>query len=132
MYVDTNQGLATAKQIKPKNLLTLAQANSLMRLMPEDGGKTPVEEFVEYQEHPEKLKRDIYSLRAKQEEKDMLYEFMKGYGGVLDSQESVMLAVMLPFTKYTVDEANAVRKTIARIFLAFQKVISKIIREQNR
>ena len=62
----------------------------------------------------------------------MLYEFMKGYGGVLDSQESVMLAVMLPFTKYTVDEANAVRKTIARIFLAFQKVISKIIREQNR
>lgn len=126
MYVDTNQGLATAKQIKPKNLLTLAQANSLMRLMPEDGGKTPVEEFVEYQEHPEKLKRDIYSLRAKQEEKDMLYEFMKGYGGVLDSQESVMLAVMLPFTKYTVDEANIVRKTISK------KMMKKITEQREK
>ena len=125
---DTPVGLQTAKQIKPRNLLTLAQSNSLMRLMPEGGKKTPVEEFVEYQEHPDKLKRDIYSLNATTEEKDTLYNFMKQYGGVLDSQESLMLATMLPFTNYTVDEANAVRKTVAK-FLASQKVIFKIIRE---
>ena len=47
LNVDTPQGLQTAKQIKPKNLLTLAQSNSLMRLMPDSGNKTPVEEFVE-------------------------------------------------------------------------------------
>lgn len=115
--VDTPVGLQTAKQIKPRNLLTLAQSNSLMRLMPEGGKKTPVEEFVEYQEHPDKLKRDIYSLNATTEEKDTLYNFMKQYGGVLDSQESLMLATMLPFTNYTVDEANVVRKTVAK-FLA--------------
>lgn len=114
---DTPVGLQTAKQIKPKSLLTLAQSNSLMRLMPEKGQKTPVEEFVEYQEHPEKLKRDIYNLNATTEEKDKLYEFMKEFGGVLDSQESLMRAVMLPFTNYNVDEANKVRKTVAK-FLA--------------
>lgn len=82
--------------------------------MPEKGQKTPVEEFVEYQEHPEKLKRDIYNLNATTEEKDKLYEFMKEFGGVLDSQESLMRAVMLPFTNYNVDEANKVRKTVAK------------------
>ena len=112
--VDTPQGLQTAKQIKPKNLLTLAQSNSLMRLMPDSGNKTPVEEFVEYQEFPYKLKSDIYSLKATEKEKEILYNFMKQYGGVLDSQESLMLATMLPFTNYTVDEANAVRKTVAK------------------
>ena len=112
--VDTPQGLQTAKQIKPKNLLTLAQSNSLMRLMPDSGNKTPVEEFVEYQEFPYKLKSDIYSLKATEKEKEILYNFMKQYGGVLDSQESLMLATMLPFTNYTVDEANAVRKTVSK------------------
>lgn len=82
--------------------------------MPEKGQKTPVEEFVEYQEHPEKLKRDIYNLNATTEEKDKLYEFMKEFGGVLDSQESLMRAVMLPFTNYNVDEANKVRKTVSK------------------
>ena len=42
---------------------------------------------------------------------------MKEFGGVLDSQESLMRAVMLPFTNYNVDEANKVRKTVAK-FLA--------------
>ena len=54
---------------------------------------------------------------ATTEEKDKLYEFMKEFGGVLDSQESLMRAVMLPFTNYNVDEANKVRKTVAK-FLA--------------
>ena len=85
--------------------------------MPEKGQKTPVEEFVEYQEHPKKLKEDIYNLNATTEEKDKLYEFMKEFGGVLDSQESLMRAVMLSFTNYNVDEANKVRKTVAK-FLA--------------
>lgn len=39
---------------------------------------------------------------------------MKEFGGVLDSQESLMRAVMLPFTNYNVDEANKVRKTVAK------------------
>ena len=38
---------------------------------------------------------------------------MKPYGGILDSQESAMLAVMLPFTSYDVPHANKIRKIIA-------------------
>ena len=36
---------------------------------------------------------------------------MKDYGGVLESQESAMLAVMIPeFTNYDVPHANKIRK----------------------
>ena len=111
---DTPVGLQAAKQIKPESLLELAQANSLMRLMPEAGERTPVEEFVRYKENPDILLREISALKATDFEKKVLYDFMKGFGGVLDSQESLMLAVMLPFTNYSVDEANKVRKVVAK------------------
>lgn len=111
---ETPVGGQSIKLIKPTCLKDLAQANSLMRLIPEKGELTPTEEYAEYKRNPEKLKYDIYSLMATEEEKSILYNFMKQYGGVLDSQESVMLAVMLPFTNYNVDEANKVRKTIAK------------------
>lgn len=84
--------------------------------MPEGRKKTPVEEFVEYQNNPGKLKRDIYSLNATNKEKDILYNFMKEFGGVLDNQESLMRATMLPFTNYNVDEANKVREVVAKFF----------------
>lgn len=111
---DTPVGLQTAKEIQPTNLLELAQANSLMRLMPEGKSETPVQEFVKYKKFPELLKGEIESLNATKEEKEILYNYMKKYGGVLDSQESVMQATMLPFTQYTVDESNVLRKTIAK------------------
>lgn len=111
---DTPVGLECAKQIRPRSLLELAQANSLMRLMPEGKKETPVQEFVKYKENPQLIKREINSLVATAEEKQSLYDFMIQYGGVLDSQESLMLATMLPFTNYSRAESNKVRKVVAK------------------
>ena len=111
--MDSTVAKQSLAAIKPSTIPQLAQLNTLMRLMPEKGQKTPVEEYVEFKEHPEKLRDDIYKLNATDEEKKTLYEFMKPYGGVLDSQESAMLAVMLPFTNYDVPHANKIRKIIA-------------------
>lgn len=111
--MDSTVAKQSLAAIKPSTIPQLAQLNTLMRLMPEKGQKTPVEEYVEFKEHPEKLRDDIYKLNATDEEKKILYEFMKPYGGVLDSQESAMLAVMLSFTNYDVPHANKIRKIIA-------------------
>ena len=111
--MDSTVAKQSLAAIKPSTIPQLAQLNTLMRLMPEKGQKTPVEEYVEFKEHPEKLRDDIYKLNATDKEKKILYEFMKPYGGVLDSQESAMLAVMLPFTNYDVPHANKIRKIIA-------------------
>ena len=112
--MDSTVAKQSLAAIKPTTIPQLAQLNTLMRLMPEKGEKTPVEEYVEFKEHPNKLKEDIYKLNATEEEKKILYDFMKPYGGILDSQESAMLAVMLPFTNYDVPHANKIRKIIAK------------------
>lgn len=112
--MDSTVAKQSLAAIKPVTIPQLAQLNTLMRLMPEKGQKTPVEEYVEFKEQPEKLQADINRLDATEEEKKILYDFMKPYGGILDSQESAMLAVMLPFTNYDVPHANKIRKIIAK------------------
>lgn len=111
---ETPVGSQTIKLIKPESLLQLSQSNSLMRLVPEAGQKTPAEEFSEYKKNPDLIWEEICRLNATSEEKKILYDFMKPVGGVLDTQELAMMAVMLPFTKYNVDESNKIRKVIAK------------------
>jgi DNA polymerase-3 subunit alpha len=113
--MDSTVGKQSLALIKPENIPQMAAVNSLMRLVPEKGAKTPTEEYVMYKRHPELIKKEIYDLNATDEEKDILYNFMKDYGGVLESQESAMLAVMIPeFTNYDVPHANKIRKIIAK------------------
>ena len=112
--MDSTVGKQSLSLIKPENIPQMAAVNALMRLVPEKGSKTPTEEYVIYKQHPELIKKEIYELNATDEEKEILYNFMKDYTGVLESQEGAMLAVMLPFTNYDVPHANKIRKIIAK------------------
>ena len=112
--MDSTVGKQSLSLIKPENIPQMAAVNALMRLVPEKGAKTPTEEYVIYKQHPELIKKEIYELNATDEEKEILYDFMKDYTGVLESQEGAMLAVMLPFTNYDVPHANKIRKIIAK------------------
>lgn len=112
--MDSTVGKQSLSLVKPESIPQMAAVNSLMRLVPEKGQKTPTEEYVIYKQHPELIKKEIDDLVATDEEKEILYEFMKQYTGVLESQESAMLAVMLPFTNYDVPHANKIRKIIAK------------------
>lgn len=113
--MDSTVGKQSLALIKPENIPQMAAVNSLMRLVPEKGQKTPTEEYILYKQHPELIKKEIWDLNATDEEKEILYNFMKDYGGVLESQESAMLAVMIPeFTAYDVPHANKIRKIIAK------------------
>ena len=113
--MDSTVGKQSLSLVKPESIPQMAAVNSLMRLVPEKGSKTPTEEYVIYKQHPELIKKEIYDLDATENEKEILYDFMKDYGGVLESQESAMLAVMIPeFTNYDVPHANKIRKIIAK------------------
>lgn len=113
--MDSTVGKQSLSQVKPESIPQLAAVNSLMRLVPEKGAKTPTEEYVMYKQHPELIKKEIYDLDATDKEKEILYNFMKDYTGVLESQEGAMLAVMIPeFTAYDVPHANKIRKIIAK------------------
>ena len=112
--MDSTVGKQSLSLIKPESIPQMAAVNALMRLIPEKGAKTPTEEYVMYKQHPELIKKEIYELNATDKEKEILYNFMKDYTGVLESQEGAMLAVMLPFTNYDVPHANKIRKIIAK------------------
>lgn len=113
--MDSTVGKQSLSLIKPENIPQMAAVNSLMRLIPEKGQKTPTEEYVMYKQHPELIRKEINDLNATDKEKEVLYNFMKDYTGVLESQESAMLAVMIPeFTAYDVPHANKIRKIIAK------------------
>lgn len=112
--MDSTVGKQSLSLVKPESIPQMAAVNSLMRLVPEKGAKTPTEEYVMYKQHPELIRKEIDELNATDEEKDALYNFMKDYTGVLESQEGAMLAVMLPFTNYDVPHANKIRKIIAK------------------
>ena len=109
----------TAKQtlasIHPSSLLELAAVNSLMRLVPEKGHKSPAEDYLEYKLNPGKLKAEVDALKGTDEEKKILYEYLKKYNGVLESQENMMQVTMIPeFTNFTFSEASKLRKIVAK------------------
>jgi DNA polymerase-3 subunit alpha len=110
---------ATGKQalsvIKPTSLPELAAINSLMRLMPDAGKKTPTEEYAYYKQHPQELKKEINSLEGTEKEKSVLYNFLKKYNGVCESQENIMMLSMIPeFAGFGYKDANALRKLISK------------------
>ena len=113
--MDTTVAKQSNKIIHPMTVPELAAVNSLMRLMPEKGNKTPVEEYVDYKAHPEKLKKEIEALHGDERQKQVLYDFLKTYNGVPSSQESVMYLSMIPeLTNFTFGEANKLRKLISK------------------
>lgn len=112
---DTLQGEQTIKAIQPRSLLEMAQSNSLMRLMPENSSKTPVEEFVEYKKRPELLEQEIRRVSANERERKALSRHLIPLTGVCDSQESLMVLMMdKDLTNFTLTEANKARKLIAK------------------
>lgn len=113
--LEGNTGRQALSIIKPTSLPELAAINSLMRLMPDKGKKTPSEEYAYYKQHPEKLKEEIDRLDGTAKEKEILYNFLKQYHGVCESQENIMLLSMIPeFTNFSYKEANALRKLISK------------------
>ena len=105
----------TLASIHPSSLLELAATNSLMRLGQEKGHKPPAEEAVEYKKNPQKLRDEIYALNGTNKEKEILYNYLKKYNGVLESQENMMQITMIPeFTNFSFSDASRLRKIVAK------------------
>ena len=113
--MDTTVAKQSLKLIKPTSVVELAAINSLMRLMPDKGEATPVEEYVIYKQNPDKLAKEIRELDGDPKQKQILLDFLQQYNGVPSSQESVMYLSMIPeLTNFTFGMANKLRKLISK------------------
>jgi DNA polymerase III subunit alpha len=111
---DTDVGLAAAKLVKPTNLVELATANSLMRLM---GGKDkqPLDEYKAYKENINLWYEEMRLCGLNNEEVKVLEKHLKLLYGVADTQEVVMEMAMDPkIANFDLIKANKLRKAIGK------------------
>jgi len=111
---ETDIGLSAAKLIKPTNLVELATANSLMRLM---GGKNkqPLDEYREYKKNLDLWYQEMKMAGLNTEEMLVLEKHLKKLYGIADTQETVMEMAMDPkIGNLDLTEANKLRKAIGK------------------
>jgi DNA polymerase III subunit alpha len=112
---DTMVGSQAIKQIKPESVAELAVANSIMRLMAQEGMELPLDTFVSYKNDLAKWYREMQLYGLTHNEVKILEPYLKPLYGVADSQESVMLLTMdSQITNFSLNEANSLRKAIAK------------------
>lgn len=112
---DTMVGSQAIKLIKPETISELAIANSIMRLMAQEGMELPLDTFVKYKNNIAEWYHEMQLYGLTSAEVSILEPYLKQLYGVADSQESVMLLTMDPkITGFTLNEANSLRKAIAK------------------
>ena len=113
---DTPVGAQAIKSIRPKNIAEMSIANSLMRLMKqEDATEMPADTYVKYKNNNYAWFEELDKYLLSKEEVDLIKPYLLPLSGVADSQESVMMMVMdSKIANFTVTEANALRKAIAK------------------
>lgn len=112
---DTTVAVQTVTQIKPQSLVELAQANSLMRLMPKGLLETPVETYVRFKNNINEWYKELKEWGVPEEYVPVMEELMLPYKGVLDTQEAIMIVSQHPkLTNFTIAESNKLRKAVAK------------------
>ena len=111
----TGVGLATAKQVKPRNPNELTSANALMRLMGEKGKERPLDRYCRIKEDINRWYDEVRQRGLSEEEIKVLEPYYLPNYGVPADQESLMLVCLDPkIAGFTLKEANAARKTVAK------------------
>lgn len=108
-------GSQAVRLIKPQNVGELAVANSIMRLMAQEGMELPLDTFVKYKNDISLWYKEMATYGLHTEEVKIIEPILKPLFGVADSQEAVMQLVMLEeVAGFNLTEANSLRRAIAR------------------
>jgi DNA polymerase-3 subunit alpha len=125
---DSDVGSQAAKKIKPNNILEMADANGLMRLMTsEKGEETPMEKYVRFKNHIALWYKEMDEYGLTKAEQEILKPYFLKSHGVPPSQEQLMMMLMdKDICHFTLAEANAARKIVGK------KQMSKIPELRNK
>lgn len=112
----TEIGVQTVKRTKPTNLIELASANSLMRLMGTGHGKeSPIDSFIRFKNDISEWYAELHKHQLYNDEIATMEKHLLKLNGVADTQESIMLLSMDDkVAGFSIKEANKLRKVIAK------------------
>ena len=113
---DSDVGSQAAKKIKPTNILEMADANGLMRLMTsEKGEETPMEKYIRYKNNISLWYQEMNRAGLTKEEQMFIEPYFKQSYGVPPSQEQLMRMLMdKNICNFSLKEANAARKIVGK------------------
>lgn len=112
---DSPVGAQAAKKIQPHNVLEMADANGLMRLMGEEGEMRPLDKYVRNKKNIDLWYKEMDNFGlTKDEQKSLEPYFLKSYG-VPPSQEQLMTMLMdKDICNFSLGEANMARKIVGK------------------
>lgn len=121
---DSQVGQQAGKKIKPTNIIQMAAANSLMRLMAQDGEDSPIDVYVRYKNNISLWYREMEEHGLSEAEIKVMEDHLLASYGVAAVQEEIMLLSMdKRISGFTMTEANKLRRGVAK---KKKKVIEEI------
>ena len=112
---DSQVGAQVAKKLKPQNVLEMADANGLMRLMGEDGEERPMDKYYRFKQDIRLWYDEMTRFGLTSAEQKTLEPYFKTSYGVPPSQEQLMKMLMdKDICNFTLGEANAARKVVGK------------------
>ena len=113
---DSDVGSQAAKKIKPTNIMEMADANGLMRLMTaEKGAETPMEKYIRYKNNLSLWYQEMDRAGLSKDEQTTIEPYFKQSYGVPPSQEQLMRMLMdEKICGFSLKEANAARKIVGK------------------
>lgn len=107
-------GGQTIRKLKPVSPNEMSLCNGIMRLMAtEKGGEMPTDRYYRMKQDPQQWTDEMYSYGLTAKEQEKIKEYVSN--GVLVDQESLMMILMdKDICDFTLAEANAARKTVAK------------------
>lgn len=129
----TEIGLQSAIKIKPSNLLEIASANSLMRLMSDGDMEQPIDTFIKYKNDISLWYQEMRDHGLNDDEISVVEKHLLKLNGVADTQESVMLLSMdKKIAGFDVKWANKLRKAIAKKNKEAMEEVRELFFKQGR
>lgn len=109
------EGIKAAKQLKPRSILEMSDANGLMRLMGEEGAERPIDKYSRFKNNISLWYKEMDSFGLTKAEQKTLEPYFKSSYGVPPSQEQLMKMLMdSNICNFSLGEANKARKIIGK------------------
>lgn len=130
----TQVGIQCIQKVKPHSLTEMGVANAIMRLMAQDGKEQPIDIYVKYKNDISlwyKCMREQYHLT--EDEIKIVEKYLKNVSGMATMQEEVMQLVMeQDISNFTMQEANKLRKSIAKKKKKLQESAKELFYSKGR
>ena len=121
---ETPVGSVCIRRSRPRNVMQLAAANSVMRLMGHEGQESPLDRFVRFRNDITEWYKEMDEYGLTKEEQEVLKEELSDSFGVGPSQEEMMRLAQRPeIANFTLAEAGKLRKGVSK---KRQKVIDEM------